>query len=266
MKKKILLLALISFLFSNIVTASTAQYNGYDIVTVQYEGKTIVPSDVPAVLMDGRTMVPLDYLRKAGFIVEWNDATQTANIKPKREQPSLTQEQLNKIAESVYEVFGSTDDPTKAIQGSAFVIGDTMITNAHVAGDSAYTQVMINGQWQKISSYAFVNKPNDVMGFKVTGAKPLPYSEQLPEIGDKVWAIGYPGGKLSITEGEVMDILQNEGKTLIQSSATTHGGSSGGILVNELGKIVGITSSALIIESANANYSIPISYALQELR
>src|SRR5690606_43858 len=97
------ILTLVLALSSVVWGAST--YNGYKVITVQYEGETVVPSDVPAIMLDGRTMVPLDMLRKIGFDVGWDGSTATANITPKKEQSApkkpITQAGLEELKKAV---------------------------------------------------------------------------------------------------------------------------------------------------------------------
>jgi len=58
-------------------------YKGYNIVKVKVDGREVV-SDVPAVNLDGRTMVPLRFVSEAlGATVTWDQATYTASIASK---------------------------------------------------------------------------------------------------------------------------------------------------------------------------------------
>ncbi len=58
-------------------------YKGYNIVKVKVDGREVT-SDVPAVNLDGRTMVPLRFVSEAlGATVTWDQATYTASIASK---------------------------------------------------------------------------------------------------------------------------------------------------------------------------------------
>ena len=82
-------------------------------------------------------------------------------------------------------------------------------------------------------------------------ATPIPLAPTLPEIGQDVFAIGHPVGLLwSFTQGIVSQIRQNHEwtyadgvprrATAIQTQTPTVPGSSGGPLLNDDGRIVGI--------------------------
>lgn len=83
--KKFLAGLLVGLILATALPAAAAvygQYQGYDIVKVLVNGKE-VKSDVPAVIMNGRTMVPLRFVSEAfGANVGWDDSTATATVKP----------------------------------------------------------------------------------------------------------------------------------------------------------------------------------------
>lgn len=61
-------------LFAGIVSASSinGDYKGKPIVILKSNGQALTVEDAPAVIMDGRTMVPISMLRQIGLGVEWN--------------------------------------------------------------------------------------------------------------------------------------------------------------------------------------------------
>jgi S1-C subfamily serine protease len=274
--KKILITLILLFTFTGgyvVADSLNGSFEGNPIVKLFSGGKELTVSDVPAINYHDRTMVPIYLLNQLGVTTKWNGDSQSVDImlpeKVKIVHPTLTQEKLNEIAKSVYEIFGTSADLTRTSQGSAFIVNDTMVTNYHVSGDSAYTQVQMNGQMQNISKdkYLFANKTNDVMGFKVTGGTSLPYSTVLPEKDDIVYAIGYPADKLLITEGTVQNVFDLNGKQkVVQHNAKTEPGSSGGALINDKGEVIGITYSGDLINGKYVDFAIPISYVLQELK
>ncbi len=80
--KKFLILALISILMaSTVVSAETSsKYKGFDTVTVKVNDNTLNP-DVPAIIMDGRTLLPLRKVAEAmNSIIEWDASTKTASV------------------------------------------------------------------------------------------------------------------------------------------------------------------------------------------
>jgi hypothetical protein len=72
-KKKVIALILFSLGCAGVVQASSihGDYNGDPIVKLFAEGKELLVEDAPAVIRDGRTMVPLYLLRQAGVAVHW---------------------------------------------------------------------------------------------------------------------------------------------------------------------------------------------------
>lgn len=271
--KKILIAVILLFTFTGgyvVADSLNSSFEGNPIIKLFNGGKELAVGDIPAINYHNRTMVPIYLLNQLGIETVWNEGTQSVDIKlpeiVKIVHPALSQDKLNEIAKSVYEVFGSTDDPKIANQGSGFIIGDNiMVSNYHVGGASKIVQLQIDGLWYNVSqeNYSFANKANDLMGFKVVGGKPLPYSTVIPHIGDEVWAIGYLAGKLTTTEGKVTGFDNSKGFTEIKNTAHTSGGESGGVLLNTDGEVIGITTSGVF--GTDDNFSIPMQYVQDEL-
>jgi hypothetical protein len=81
--KKFLAGLLVGLLLATAMPALAAQYQGYDIVKVLVNGKE-VQSDIPAIMVNGRTMVPLRFVSEAlGAKVTWDEANWQAQIEGK---------------------------------------------------------------------------------------------------------------------------------------------------------------------------------------
>lgn len=269
MKRKLLiaLAFLLTFGGGMIATAAVKSvnglYDGFAIVKLFSGGKELKPAGTPGILYKGTTLVPVGSLRDLGVDVIWDGAKQSVEVKlPTRTVPVLIQSQLDELAKAAYLVYGSTDDPNKVKQGSGFIVDGTLITNYHVGGESKEIAVQINGQWQKTSQTTFENESVDIMGIPVTGGIELPVSMELPQVGDPIYAIGFPHGKLTITEGEVYNIIE-QGRTgqEIVHTAKVDNGASGSILVDGRGRVIGINESGY----ENFGFAIPINYVLDEL-
>lgn len=80
--KKITLLVLISMMVMGVVSAANVNgtYKGKPIVNVVVGGKDLVVTDAPAVIMDGRTMVPISMLKQLGVQIEWDAESFSAII------------------------------------------------------------------------------------------------------------------------------------------------------------------------------------------
>lgn len=81
--RKTIIVAIISILILSGVTfaASNGYFEGFRIVNVNIDGVKVV-GDVPAVILNGRTMVPLKVIsEKLGANVSWDSSTYTVNLK-----------------------------------------------------------------------------------------------------------------------------------------------------------------------------------------
>lgn len=81
--KRLLLVILVLMITATVANAASVngEYNGDSIVRVTSQGKELTVEDVPAVLYDGRTMVPIYLLRQLGVTVTWDQKTYTADVK-----------------------------------------------------------------------------------------------------------------------------------------------------------------------------------------
>jgi len=261
MKRKLFLLSLLLFVFgAGVVTAGSinGNYNGNPIVRLFAGDKELKP-DVPAQIIDGRTMVPLYVLQDLGATVKWDAKNYRVDVEmPVRTVPVLIQSQLDELSKYVYKVYGSTDDPSYMNLGSGFIIDGTFITNYHVAGESEYARVEIDGMPQIIRSFKFADKDNDLLGFKVTGGKSLPVSTEIPQVGDPVYAIGFAGDELTITEG-VIQLIDDE--DIVHTAQTAPGG-SGSVLLSGDGKVIGVNKEIMHYETGTVTFATPIKYVL----
>lgn len=79
------------------------------------------------------------------------------------------------------------------------------------------------------------------------------------KVGDRVVAIGAPLGlENTVSEGIVSAIRENASSRIIQTTASISPGSSGGPLLNEYGKVIGLTT-ATVRDGQNLNFVIPSS-------
>lgn len=99
MKKKIALLIVVSMLFGGIVSAAGlyGTFEGYQIVRVQSNGQTLVTDDVPAVNLNGRTMVPIYMLRDLGADVSWDGSTETVDVNLPEKVVNVPAQQFNQV-------------------------------------------------------------------------------------------------------------------------------------------------------------------------
>jgi len=146
--------------------------------------------------------------------------------------------------------------------GSGFIIGHDgkkyIVTNAHVVESASdeegsiaiftfdrtryNVQVVGGDSFYDIAVLAFVEEPSDNLNT-------LQFRQSEPRIGERVYAIGNPGGEYPYTVTDGIISAKNrirDGLTgkfgFLQTTATVIWGNSGGPLVDEEGNVVGINS------------------------
>ncbi len=152
--------------------------------------------------------------------------------------------------------------------GSGFVIDDELIaTNVHVIEGSSSAYILKNGESKKyvVSGYVSIDIANDLVILKASGlygTKLTLASETLPEIGEKIYAVGNPKGLSgTFSEGIVSGVREIQANKILQITAPISPGSSGGPVLNELGQVVGI-AFASFTSGQNLNFAIPIKYLI----
>lgn len=80
--KKMGLVFILFLLFMSTVSASSlnGNYKGNPIVTVYSDSTEVKPDDVPAMIYDGRTLVPISLLKKIGLDVVWDASTYSVDV------------------------------------------------------------------------------------------------------------------------------------------------------------------------------------------
>lgn len=162
------------------------------------------------------------------------------------------------------------DSKTRIRQGSGFFIDDsgTFITNAHVVKDAYYIKAEKEANsdlWlptakydvDTMYSYNYYESDYAICKAQTFTSKPVTFTENIKE-GETVYALGYPNdaNKLSVTQGVITKMnYTGEGKKYIVNTAKIDHGSSGGILANSWGKVIGITSAAVDGEYLAIGYS-----------
>lgn len=260
MRKKII----IGFL-TFMMIAGTAYAAGKS-VSVYVNGKQVQSGTV----IDGQTMLPLRAVAEAlGATVDWDGKTYSARItKPQEAQQEPEQrvklDQISDMMDSVAMVTG--DFPTKTTQGSGFIIDGVLVTNAHVAANATSIEIVIGGK--TITKYPpdvlFQDEQKDVMGIRMEGYKSLKYTTNSPTKGDSVISIGFPQGKFRMTEGDVFHFNPDAQENIIYHTAPTYRGSSGGVLLNNTGEVIGITTTGS--DSGDVGTARSIKDVIQKLK
>ena len=181
-------------------------------------------------------------------------AQERAAEKPSPIAPAkLTTAQIaDRATPSVVVVENFNEDGEKAGQGSGYVFsGDgIVITNYHVIRGAKSLAVRIPGQEPyRVDSVLAYEIDHDVAALQLTGSSlPALVTETVeePKVGDRVVAIGAPLGLESTVSEGIVSALRNAGTMhIIQTTASISPGSSGGPLLNEYGKVIGLTTSTV---------------------
>ncbi|WP_243103668.1 cell wall-binding repeat-containing protein [Dehalobacter sp. MCB1] len=150
--------------------------------------------------------------------------------------------------------------------GSGFIVDSSgkVATNYHVIEGSYSAKVKTAAgtsyDVQKVLSY---NETTDLAILKIsaTGLTAVSLGDSsLIETGDNIYAIGNPFGlENTLSNGLISTKFRDiNGTTYIQISAPISSGSSGGALVDEQGKVIGITA-AVYYGGQNLNFAVPIN-------
>jgi S1-C subfamily serine protease len=168
---------------------------------------------------------------------------------------------------------------------------DLIVTNAHCA-QAPRVEVGLNSQELVEASVVAVNNRDDlaVLRADVPDTTELAVADATPEQGEEAYVLGFPGngkpnglqtpyqaqeGTVTATDGvqarvgydwfEIMWTnefgIQNDNSgvtldNLIQTSAATTGGGSGGPVVNNEGEVIGVTVAGSSEGNQNANVSV----------
>ena len=160
---------------------------------------------------------------------------------------------------------------TVEAKGSGFLIkpNGTIITNNHVVADASSVSVLLDDGSQLPAKVIGRDPRTDLAVLKIAppGGKPLPYLElgdsQNVEPGQWVIAVGNPfglGGTVTagIVSARGRDIGEDSYDSFIQTDAPINRGNSGGPLLTQDGKVVGVNTAIL----SPSGGSIGIGFAI----
>ena len=236
--------------------------------------------DVAPTIVDSRALVPVRAIAESfDCSVEWISESQTIKITASSNasaaKSTLTAAQIyEKISPSVFYIEVCDESSEPVASGSGFFISEdgVAVTNYHVIDDtfSATITTNDNKKYDVISVISY-DKDLDVAiirvsktaddGSSVYGFPALTLGDSDKIVtGQTIYAIGSPEGfQNTISDGIISSTKRDfYGKSLIQITAPISHGSSGGVLTNEYGEALGITSNG-ILEAENLGFAIPIN-------
>jgi hypothetical protein len=167
-------------------------------------------------------------------------------------QKFTTAQIAERATPSVVVVESFNEDGEKAGQGSGYVFSSDgiVITNYHVIRGARSLSIRIPGNEPfRVDSVLGYEIDHDVAAIQVSGnslpALPTETIEE-PRVGDRVVAIGAPLGLESTVSEGIVSAMRDAGTMhIIQTTASISPGSSGGPLLNDYGKVIGLTTSTV---------------------
>src|SRR5215831_16875863 len=149
------------------------------------------------------------------------------------------------------------------VQGSGFFVDShgTLVTNHHVVEEASSALVKTSdGAYYPVEGVLADDAEHDLAVLKVKGrnfALLLLGDSSKVRLGDRVIAIGSPLGLESTVSDGIVSGLREEGDSeVVQTTAPISPGSSGGVLLNSRGEVIGVTTF-FSREGQNLNFAIP---------
>ena len=177
---------------------------------------------------------------------------------------------FKKYSNAVFMIYGATSNAEQIWQGSGFFVNSNglAVSNYHNFEDANKIAIKLYGSdtFHEISKNDILaySKSEDYIIFKVVGLFSTPFipiAYQRSEVGDKVYTIGSPKGlENTFSSGEISQYRTELG--YIQITAPIDHGSSGGVLLNECGEAIGITSAGRDDSGANLNFCRDLLYIM----
>jgi S1-C subfamily serine protease len=158
--------------------------------------------------------------------------------------------------------------------GSGFLVSDDglLITNHHVVGAAKVVRLKWPDGGETVGEVLRSDPHRDVALIRTApGGRPgLGLRHAAVQQGETVFAIGSPLGaqfQNTMSKGIVSALRTQQGQAFIQSDVMVNHGSSGGPLLDETGRVIGLTASGELVNEApvGINFFIPIDEALKTL-
>ena len=162
-----------------------------------------------------------------------------------------TESLLKHFGPSVIRIIANDAAGEPITQGSGFLIttNGLVVTNYHIVkGSSSLAMFYENGHRIEVEGIAASDPDGDLALIKIKGSLPGPFqfaNGDPPAHGARVYAIGNPlGMSNSVSEGTISGMRKDAaGTMLIQTSVAISPGCSGGPLVDEDGKVLGVATN-----------------------
>ncbi len=189
-------------------------------------------------------------------------------------EPGLSEYEIfNLFGHSVFKlhIFDNNDFEFK--QGTGFILKSdgTFVTNAHLIRDAWTAQAFFDGipDGFNVSAIYYYDAEQDWAIGKIDlpanfTVQPVEFTTDYAD-GDRVFSIGYPkyANQRIVTSGHILDISYNSqvtNKLYIRTDSYLDHGSSGGILANAYGKVIGLTTVSFLDNTFGSILATDFSY------
>jgi hypothetical protein len=158
MKKFVLVIVFFGILIGPVQASSiNGDFNGNPIVKVKSNGNVLPTEDIPAIIYEGRTLVPIYMLRNLGANVQWNQSDYSVNVSipVKDDNPTHDEKKDNQIKD-----YAKTADLYKKLQDTSAKTkeyGNTLSLSFHAknnGGTSPITDSQLQNKFYEIKSLA----------------------------------------------------------------------------------------------------------------
>ena len=186
----------------------------------------------------------------------------TVSTTPAQTVPEIAEKAL---AATVYLEMQDNNGLPLGFGSGFFVTANLIATNYHVIAGAASGTAKLVGKstTYKIEGFTATNKYNDLVLLKVSASdiKPLPLgNSDAIKIGETVYVAGNPKGlEGTFSDGIISSRHGGHAKGHLQMTAPISPGSSGGPVLNRVGKVIGV-SSMILKGGQNLNFAIPSLY------
>ena len=182
------------------------------------------------------------------------------------EIPQTPQEIAKNAFQSTVALEMELADGGRYTLGSGFFVRkDAIATNLHVVHgvlSRCYAKLVTQTNEYFIEGYTHIDVEHDLVILKVSGANTTEFlwsNSDNVEVGDAVYAVGNPSGlDGTFSNGIISGIRGDSTDKLLQISAPISPGSSGGVVLNSEGRVIGVSAASR--DGQNLNFAIPSNY------
>jgi len=172
---------------------------------------------------------------------------------------------VDRVAESAFKVVVLTCGGREIGSGSGFNIGRFIVTNDHVIEDAERVE-LVAADNSRIRIERWLSAQDDDLAL-LRPAEPIDVpavmlSSEDPISGDLVAAVGFPlGGEKTARRARVLERVEDDqdlsSTYAISTTASVQPGDSGGVLVNDEGQVVAVTTAIALKD--NVSLGVPVS-------